>query len=246
MPSFGKWLDVAIPVALVGTFFTGLTIFEYQRKEEEVKDEKERDDEEKNETNHIKTVSPRRQFMLETLEPNPLQFTLVKDNEFVITYLFRTFMINNDKDNDASQLLPKEICQLLSQFIGPNDCRVEFWNNYKDKYSILSNNPSMSFNDGTYLAFDFFKPYSWIQELRLFMDGTYSYIYQIEIPVGFNMSRCQIECDIMGVWEYDNQQQLIQLYVSYKNQIKQDKTKNYRIKIKSCIDSDRIYFHDSP
>ena len=47
MPSFGKWLDVAITVALVGAFFTGLTIFEYQSKEEEVKDEKESDDEEK-------------------------------------------------------------------------------------------------------------------------------------------------------------------------------------------------------
>ena len=217
MPSFWKCVDVVIPVVLVGAFLSAIALYEYPRQEDEVEDEDEV--EENNKTNHGKTctASPRRQFMLKELKPNPLRFTLIKDNVFVISYLFRTCMINNNEDDNKSQLLPAEISQLLSQFIGSNDCRVQFWNNYKDKYLITSNNNlDPHFNDGAYLTFNFLSPYSWNQALRLYMDGTYCYIFEFEVPMGFNFSKTQIKCDIMGIWAYDDQQQLIELFVIYK------------------------------
>lgn len=138
----------------------------------------------------------------------PLNFEYEKDNEMVISHLFR--MNTNDKKNK----IVNEVSKLISSFTGSNDSRVPFWKKYETNYLSA---------DKSKLKFSFYSPWNWEDHLSLNTDGSYVYKYG-EDWGGFGSGATADICKHKGNWDFDEIENMILL-----NGIGYHLQKDYRV-----------------
>ena len=83
--------------------------------------------------------------------------------------------------------------------------------------------------------------WSWHQQLRLYIDGTFS--YQRDMLIGTVGIANVTTDDLMGIWNYDNQTKSIELYVIYNErelELNVDDAQVFQIDLESCIKAERI------
>ena len=136
------------------------------------------------------------------MESVPLNFILIKDNELVISYLFRTSKNDQQVNKECvTNDLSNGVSKLTSSFIGPNDSRVPFWRKYVTNWSG---------SDGSQLVFGFSKAWYWIDTLTLNINGSYGYKYEEEWGGHANGVFVGI-CQHKGKWKFDLAENLVSL-----------------------------------